>query len=123
MLACPVGILQEGKKMKDAEILITRRLEYLTSAETLAWEKIAQTYRTTWKNLVFEIEDSGQNWLVINNTSGQSLGLIMDFGTYRTVEQLLNTIKYIEANAGKPRLVDTRTSVLGTVLDVLNQEA
>lgn len=105
------------------ESLITQRLEHLTNGKAIVWEKHGQTYRATYKNMVFEIEDSGKNWLEIHSANGHNLGPIMDYQVCRNVEALLDTIKYVEAHGTRETYVDTRTTVLGTVLEVLNQGA
>ncbi len=71
---------------------IAEKLDVLTSRGVVQWKKEGQIYTATHKGMTLVIEDSGQNWLVINKEDGENIDTIMDTASETYVESLLSTI-------------------------------
>jgi hypothetical protein len=77
----------------DLESKIIERIKLLTSRDEIRWELTGYKYTATYKGLYFEIEDTGQNWLYIDDKNGENISLIMDTAKSNGVQSLLETIK------------------------------
>lgn len=89
-------MLRPIQQRGDLQKAIINKLDELTYRREVLWEIDGQVYRTNYKNLVFEIEDSGNaNWLTITTVNllrGRDSLAIPD--QHEEVARLLDTIKY-----------------------------
>ncbi len=99
---------------------IVEQLNSLTTNGKIKWRLEGQKYTVTYNGLSFEIEDSGQNWLVIGREDGGNRAIIMDTMIVHDVELLLQTIKH-GLTPSRPQ--NDGSADLEEVLDILKKEA
>ncbi len=100
--------------------LIAQQLDSLTNSGKIKWRLEGQKYTATFGGLSFEIEDTGQYWLVIYGGDGKAIATIMDTMIVHNVNELLRTIKH-SLTPQVPR--DDRSACLEAVFDILKKEA
>ncbi len=100
---------------------ITKELISLTICGKLKWQLEGQKYSTTFRELSFEIEDTGQNWLIIHGEGGKSIATIMDTMVDHNVRDLLQEIKHSLGPRQRPH--DDGSATLEVVLDTLKTGA
>lgn len=122
----PLALLKIGGIKMDtgrARVLveqISSQLDLLTVNGKIKWQLEGQKYSATYKGLSFEIEDTGQNWLVIWE-DGKPIVTIMDSMVVHNVRELLEAIK----RSLMPQQIhyDDSSATLEAVLDTLKIEA
>ena len=98
----------------NAERKIAQKLEGLTYSGKVKWSLESQVYKTSYAEFNFEIEDSGQNWLMIKDESGKELQVIM---ATEEVERLLSIAKAsLHYPMGKINLPSERSLDLERIL-------
>lgn len=109
-----------GGRLEVLAKSIAEQLDSLTVSGKIKWQLKDQKYTATYKGLSFEIEGSGQNWLIIRREDDETIATIMDSMVIHNVESLLRTVKHC-LTPQKPR--DYGSASLEAVLGVLEKEA
>lgn len=110
--------------VESLEKSIIEKLRDLTDKGSLKWVRANQTYSTTLRGFIFEIEDSGQDWLIISKEDEpQNVESIMDFGDKDNVGLLLDSIKRQATTKSNGPPPESHQSRLSNIFEVINQEA
>lgn len=104
---------------------ICEELGLLTTSSKIKWQLEGQKYSATHNGLFFEIEDSGQNWLIVNRENGKNVATIMDTMLVHNVELLLQTVKHslVSPTSSRAKFYDSGQTDLEEVLATLTREA